>query len=199
MFRYALLPLINFLIGASLALADTRQDCVRHSDLDLQVRACSEIVSSSPTAAWAYVNRSWAHLDKGDYDRTINDASRAIELDARRVAAYNNRAVAYERKGEYERALDFAKAIETDPLCALCYNGRAWTYFRAGKAEQGLPDVEKALSLQSSHAAILDTRAHLLEALGRREEAVADFRRALERDPKLAESIAGLKRLGGGP
>jgi len=36
----------------------------------------------------------------------------------------------------------------------------------------------------------------IFEALGRREEAIADFRRALSKDPNMQGSKDGLKRLG---
>jgi tetratricopeptide (TPR) repeat protein len=41
-----------------------------------------------------------------------------------------------------------------------------------------------------------DTRGHIFEALGRREEAIADFRRALTLDLGIEESKEALKRLG---
>ena len=40
---------------------------------------------------------------------------------------------------------------------------------------------------------------YILEALGRREEAIADFRRALAKDPNIKDSRPALKRLGASP
>jgi tetratricopeptide (TPR) repeat protein len=53
--------------------------------------------------------------------------------------------------------------------------------------------------LQPNDAAALDTRASIFEALGRKEEAIADFRRALAKDPNKQNSKDGLKRLGATP
>jgi tetratricopeptide (TPR) repeat protein len=61
---------------------------------------------------------------------------------------------------------------------------------------QGLADAERALELDPNYLPALETRAQIFEALGRREEAIADFRRALALDPKLKESAEGLERLG---
>ena len=84
--------------------------------------------------------------------------------------AYINRGAAYEDKKDYERAIsDYSKAIEIDPQDADYYNGRAWAYYKAGKAQQGLLDAEKSLQLRPNDANTLDTRGHILEALGRRE------------------------------
>ena len=55
-----------FIAWPKSAHADETQDCVQHADLDLQMRACTQILQRDSNAAWAYVNRSWALMDKGD-------------------------------------------------------------------------------------------------------------------------------------
>jgi Flp pilus assembly protein TadD len=66
-----------------------------------------------------------------------------------------------------------------------------------------LPDVERSLELRPNDARALDTRARIFEALGRREEAIVDFRRSLSvgaDDPEVqASGKEGLKRLGASP
>jgi tetratricopeptide (TPR) repeat protein len=59
-----------------------------------------------------------------------------------------------------------------------------------------LPDAEKSLALRPNDAATLGIRGHIFEALGRREEAIADFRRALANNPDMQENKDALKRLG---
>ncbi len=83
-----------------------------------------------------------------------------------------------------------------NPKDANYYNSRAWAHFKAGKAAQGLPDAEKSLELRPNDASTLDTRGSIFEALGWREEAIADFRRALSKAPTMQSSKDGLKRLG---
>ena len=60
-------------------------------------------------------------------------------------------------------------------------------------------DAEASLRLKPNAAQTLDTRGHILEALGRREEAIADFRRALSVEPRLSGSRDALRRLGAMP
>jgi Tfp pilus assembly protein PilF len=66
-----------------------------------------------------------------------------------------------------------------------------------------LTDVEKSLQAKPRNARALDTRASIFEALGRREEAIADFRHALAvgaSDPEVQKSgKEALKRLGASP
>ncbi len=70
---------------------------------------------------------------------------------------------------------------------------------KSGKAAQGLPDAEKALQLDSDNADFWDTRAQIFQALGRRQEAIADYKRALELDANMTETRERLKRLGVSP
>ena len=62
-------------------------------------------------------------------------------------------------------------------------------------AAKALPDVEQALSLDPNDPFARDTRAHILAALGRRNEAIAEYKKALALKPDLQESLQGLKAL----
>jgi tetratricopeptide (TPR) repeat protein len=57
----------------------------------------------------------------------------------------------------------------------------------------------KAIALDPKLAIAYNCRGAAFEGLGRREEAIADFRRALVLDPKLQMSKESLARLGASP
>jgi len=57
-----------------------------------------------------------------------------------------------------------------------------------------VPDFRAAVDART-----FDTRGHIYEALGRRDDAIADFRRALAIEPRMQGSREGLQRLGGKP
>ena len=116
------------------------------------------------------------------------------------MLSYVNRAYEYLQKGDHDaqhRRLLQGDRDRSPPLG--CPQGRAWVDFKAGRAAEGLADAEASLKLKPNAAQALDTRGHILEALGRREEAIADFRRALAIEPRLSGSRDGLKRLGATP
>ena len=103
---------------------------------------------------------------------------------------------AYGRKGDFERAIaDHSKAIDFNPKFAKAYNGRAWAHLKAGNKVQAMADVQRALELAADDPAALDTRAHVFEAMSKRNEAIADYRAALLKEPALQSSLDGLKRL----
>jgi tetratricopeptide (TPR) repeat protein len=62
---------------------------------DQQIEACTAAIESGrwrgAGLAWAYNNRSFAYILRGDYDRGIADADEAIRLDPHDAAAFNNR------------------------------------------------------------------------------------------------------------
>jgi tetratricopeptide (TPR) repeat protein len=60
-------------------------------------------------------------------------------------------------------------------------NNLAWGLYEAGQHEAALPIIEQGLAGQTEpHPDHIDTAAHVLAALGRTEEAVAEFLRAVE-------------------
>jgi regulator of sirC expression with transglutaminase-like and TPR domain len=77
------------------------------------------------------------------------------------------------------------------------------TVFAKPFACSGMPST--ATFLGNSHLSLRPSGAterppgHIFEALGRREEAIADFRRALAKAPDLQGSKDALKRLGASP
>ncbi len=92
--------------------------------------------------------------------------------------------------------LNYAKAMELGIKSAEILNGRAWALFKSGQAEKGLPYVDEAIKLETGDSNIWDTRGHILEALGRKQEAVANFKKAVELNPNAKLSKEGLVRLG---
>ena len=138
---------------------------------DEAIADLTKAIEIDPRDADAYNNRGYAYRRKGQLDQAIADLTKALEIDPKLVNAYSNRGAAYEDKKEYERAIsDYSKAIEIDPGDADYYNGRAWAYLQGRQGSTGSADAEKSLQLRPNDANTLDTRGHILEALGRRED-----------------------------
>jgi regulator of sirC expression with transglutaminase-like and TPR domain len=67
------------------------------------------------------------------------------------------------------------------------------------KAEQpsrALRDAERAADLDPQIPEFLETRARVYEALGRVQDAIADYRRVLAADPSAQAAVDGLRLLG---
>lgn len=168
------------------ARADATQDCAQHADLDLQVRACSEIIQRDAKATWAYVNRSWALMDKGELDRAIADATKAIELDPNLAIAYVNRAGALVGKGDYDRVIaDTTKAISLDPRMAIAYVNRGSAYVNKADYDRAIADYDEAIKLDAKIAFAYNGRGWAYRNKGDIDRAIADYDEALRIDPRF--------------
>jgi Flp pilus assembly protein TadD len=73
---------------------------------------------------------------------------------------------------------------------------RAVAYFFKKQPEQALADANEAIRLDPRHLMAYKLRGGVLGGMGRRDEAIADFRKALELDPSDESVKKNLKDLG---
>jgi tetratricopeptide (TPR) repeat protein len=120
----------------------------------------------------------------GEYDRQIRGCSALIQDPSigpvERSNAYSTRALAYSIRQFYEQAVqDYDAALALTPNAPIALNNRAWAYFRWGKAAMGTTDIEQSIRLSPLSGASYDTRAHIRQALGNPEGAMADYDQAM--------------------
>jgi tetratricopeptide (TPR) repeat protein len=83
--------------------------------------AYTEALVSMPGMASAYCNRSGAHLNLGDHEGAISDASSALALDPGYAKAFHRRAAAYRAMGDLDSAgKDYDAAIAAVGRRTLC-------------------------------------------------------------------------------
>jgi tetratricopeptide (TPR) repeat protein len=178
------------LFASAQARADRGQDCTQHADLDLQVRACTEVVDIDPRAAWAFSNRAWALLDKGQFDSAIADASKAIEINPAMAVAYVNRAAAQLGKGDNDRAIgDATKAISLDPALAIAYANRAHAFINKGQFDSAIADYDVVLKIDPNMAIAYNGRGWAYRNKGEIDKALADYDQALRLNPRFVIAL----------
>src|SRR5690606_5159577 len=63
-----------------------------------------------------FLNRAKAHFGMQSFNRSVEDFSKALELEPRSADIYVNRGVSFEKLGDEEKAMaDYRKALEIDP------------------------------------------------------------------------------------
>jgi tetratricopeptide (TPR) repeat protein len=152
---------------------ENHRRCAGMEGVDAQIVGCTALIQSGhedrEIVAFSYYQRGNAYMDKGLWDRAIDDYTHGIALERDTNAAghyYYNRGLAYLHKGLYDQAIaDFSKAISLTPNFRRAYVSRGLAY----------------------------------EKKGRRDEAVADYRAALKLKPDAKDALDGLKRLGASP
>jgi tetratricopeptide (TPR) repeat protein len=128
-------------IAQSQQQADRCAENDRAVPRDQQIEACTAAIESGrwrgAGLAWAYNNRSFAYILRGDYDRGIADADKAIRLDPHDAAAFNNRGNGYRMKEEYDRAIaDYTQTIRLDPTYVFAFKNRGSVYQHQGDLDR---------------------------------------------------------------
>lgn len=178
--------------------------------------ACySSIIKKKPRDPEAYYRRGYWYLmptkmrttaeKTVDADMAIADLNKAIELKFPGPGVYSSRARAYMDKKEFEKAIaDYSKYLLSNPTEVVSLNDRSEAYLELGKLELALADADKSVKNLTSHPphirmSSLSARGKVFEALGRRDEAISDFREILAMYPNLLWAKQALARLGAAP
>jgi lipoprotein NlpI len=143
------------------------------------------------SALQGYMNRGLAYCEKKQYDKGIEDFSKAIALKPDYGSAIANRAAAFEVIGAHDLAIeDFSRAIRLDPGNVNACNARGLAYENMGKHEPAIADFTRVLALDARHPLADNERGIAYGSIGRYDLAIADFTRALELDPANLNACA---------
>ncbi len=163
--------------------------------------AADKAVALEPDGSAGYCRRGRVHGEAKEYAKALADIAEGLKRDANDADCYFHRAYAVWDLQERwaDSVADYSKAIALDPDDYYSLNNRAWAYMKMGQSPKGLPDAQKAIQLAPRWAEARDTAGHILEAMGKKAEAIAEYRQALALDPKHQGAKDGLARLGAKP
>jgi tetratricopeptide (TPR) repeat protein len=144
-------------------------------------------IMKRPDYALAYLYRAIAHKNLKQYEKSVQDYSRAIALDPKEARSWNGRGVTYNDLHQYEKALaDFNKAIELVPRFQNAWYNRGKTYNDLRQYDKALADLNKAIELDPRKVSAWNSRGVAYGRLRQYNKALADLNKAIELDPKLA-------------
>jgi len=94
----------------------------------------------------------------------------------------------------------YSEALELCPLCfeedrAILLSNRAAAKIKLDEKDSAIEDCSEAIVLNEKYLKVILRRAQLYEDTDRPHEALKDFERVLELDPKHIESIVAVRRL----
>ncbi|HYA87229.1 MAG TPA: tetratricopeptide repeat protein [Nitrospirota bacterium] len=140
-------------------------------------------------AAVAFKNRGLYFHERGQFDRAIEDYSKAIDLDPLFVGAYNNRGLDFVRTGQLSEAfLDFNKAVTLNPDYYAAYVNRGLAFDKAGQLERAIVDYDKAIALNPSDYNSYNYRGIAFDKMGNFDKAIADYDTAIAINPFFIEA-----------
>lgn len=158
---------------------------------DLVLKYCTRAIQSGrlpeETLAVTFYNRGNLYLNRREFERAIEDFSRAIRLKPKYERALFQRANAYYDHGEYDRAIeDYSRTIRLSPDLAQAYFHRGRAYLARGENDRAVEDYTQVLRLQPNDAGAFNERGIAYARLGRYARAVEDFSRVIRLKPKEA-------------
>jgi len=156
------------------------------------IRTCTmQIASHANDDSW-YVMRGTAYREAGEYEKSLADFNKAIELNPHNAKTFRARAWTYNDIGDGRNSLkDCNTALSIDPNCTDVYATRARAYGKLEEPENALKDYNKALAINPSDSAIYWGRGWLYSVTGQHEKALADFNQALKMQPDEKRVLVG--------
>ena len=105
------------------------------------------------------------------YEKAIEDATKAIDLDPNQPNNYNIRGEVYYELNEFEKAIeDASKLIDLDPNEPHNYNLRGKAYCELKEFEKAIKDANKAINLKSDEPRFYQLRADAKQKLNFEEK-----------------------------
>jgi poly(3-hydroxybutyrate) depolymerase/tetratricopeptide (TPR) repeat protein len=185
---------------------DDQPKCFSNAVGTPEIEACGRLIASGTIRGAdlvrAYLQRAIIFSRRGDdFDRVIADTGEMLKIEPNNVDALVLRGNSLLRKGDAQRARDDVnRAAQLGPRSALAYNALSVYYNMTGDYDRALAAANESLRLAPDGVYGRKNRAESLENKGDLQNALADFRWVVGRDPQMTEragreSAAAIKRI----
>jgi tetratricopeptide (TPR) repeat protein len=125
--------------------------------------------------------------DAGEYNRAVEELTRALELMPGYVFAYNNRGNVYLAKRDYDRAIaDYTEVIRINPQYAIAYNNRGLAYYYKKDYDRAIADYTEAIRINPQYANAYTSRGTAYYDKKDYDRAIADYTEAIRVNPQYA-------------
>ncbi len=165
---------------------------------------CEEAIGLDPKYVMPYVALGWIHImdwrhgwsesQQRSMDRALELAQKALAMDESYAPVHVLLMYIYRNKGQYEKAIaEGERAISLDPNFADAYRHLGGVLCYVGRPEEAIASLEKGLRLEPIPPAFYFYYFGLAYwTMGRYEEAIKNYKKALDRSPKYELAQIGL-------
>jgi class 3 adenylate cyclase/Flp pilus assembly protein TadD len=164
-------------------------------------RRFDDALRGKPDYTEAYVGRAEARRMLLQYDLSLEDCNKAIQLRADDARGYNCRGLGRQMLRQLDEALpDFSEAIRLSPNFVIAYEHRGTTYELLGQYDHALQDYSQALRLAPRNPLFYIRRGGAYSNLKLYDKAIHDYTEAIRLQPNnmnayrvraLAEEASG--------
>lgn len=164
-----------------------------NEDLPLELKRINNLISLDDQNADAFYNRGWIYEYRGEFEKAVEDYTRAIDIDKAHADAYYNRGLIYIRQGKYTLAItDFTQVIKQKGEDADVFNNRGNAYMQLNKYESALNDYNTAIRISPNDPDSYYNRGIVYRSKGEYGKSRQDFQKAAEMGHKQARELLGL-------
>ncbi len=160
---------------------------IAHAALGLNQKALADLAEAlrlDPRAIDALYFRGSFLADKGQSERAIADLTQCIHLSPNHAAAYRNRAGAWGDVKEFGKMMaDSNRAIQLNRKDRVVFHKRTFYLLQQGRNDDALADANQAIRLRAD-AEGFNNRGYTYAKMHRFDEALADYKTALDQEPK---------------
>ncbi|MFK7950199.1 MAG: tetratricopeptide repeat protein [Saprospiraceae bacterium] len=149
-----------------------------------------QAIEADPSYDLGYLNLSLISMQEGNLKAALKYVDKVIELNPYMNKAYFYRATLYKKMGESEKALKEYDLIEkqSENNSYRLFLNRAIAQKMSGDALSALEDMNKAIALEPTNAALYKLRGNIHILLNNYIEAVQDYDKAIDLDDRFAEA-----------
>ncbi len=148
--------------------------------------AYNDAVKAFPNLPLVYNNRGFFQQSIGKLDDAILDFTKAMELDPQFIEAISNRGYVQMNRGDFESAEnDFTQSLQLNAAQPSVLSLRAGSKLSRGDIAAAIADYNEVLKWDSKNSYGHAELGFALYFSGKTQEALAEFNKAAEIDPKL--------------
>lgn len=148
-----------------------------------------DTVAKSPSKVKAYTNLGLAYLRRDRPQDAVEQFNKALQIYPDSAAAHAGMGMVHLLRNDPERAAqELRRAVEANPRHLDAHKHLAGAYLRLGRLAEAEKVAQQALQVREEPEIRVLLAAVRFKA-GRLEEAEADLRQVLERDPGSAEAM----------
>jgi tetratricopeptide (TPR) repeat protein len=148
-------------------------------------------LAANPAHAKAHNNLALALVELGQLEEAARHFEASLALDPK-AAIYSDLGFTMAQLGKPEEALaDYQKALELDPNCPSAHFNMAVSLVQAGKFGEAESHYRKAIPGRPT-AETHNGLGYVLTRQGRTDEAIEEFRRAIDANPKFTPAYNNL-------
>ncbi len=162
---------------------------VKENDHYGAIALFNAVLAADPIHADALCHRGIAYLNLEQYDKSLDDLNKAVELDPEYGFRYQARAYLKTRLNDPDGAIeDYQKAVDLDPSDPIAYNNLALAQEQMGWAGKAKKNFDKSDQLQGIQTTEERAKARIDQAVNQAE--IAESQQEKKADPlKIAQEV----------